>query len=209
MRIRGVFLILIFLFSSVEVLQAQVSGTVDGFLGKDEFRKEWKLDLDQSLGPTRVNVGWEGVMGTNENSHAPHWQLSVTMDDWKLDCSKNKPHFTSPDAFRMVHKNNFRQETFTAMVGYGDMRMGLFQKIPCGNKGLVDAQLFQGRGSLRAVDLMGTVLTYSTVNRGIAQVWQGEYENESWKGIAAWEPTTLSPNHRMPFWQTPATRTNP
>lgn len=186
LRIRGVFLILIFLLSSVEVLQAQVSGTVDGFLSREEFRQEWRLDLDQSLGPIQFNMGWEGVIGTEEHSHAPHWRLFVPIDGWELDFSKNQPHFTSPDAFRLVHKNNFSQETFTATAVYGNMRMGLFQKIPSGNKGTVDAQLIQGRSNLGTVDLLGTVLTYGTVDRSFVQVWQGEYDHKPWKGLAVW-----------------------
>lgn len=193
MHIRGVFLFLIFLlFHPMQVLQAQISGAVGGFVSREQITKELRLELDQRIGSSEVCIGWEGLVGTDHTGHETDWHLSVPMQGLKIGLSKNRPHITSQDAFRLVHENNYGQETITAVADYNNIRLGLFRNIPCQNEGTVDAQLLQGRVDHGSVSFVGTLLTCGSR----IFVGQGEYNHKPWKGSAAWgiryTPTEIS-----------------
>ena len=153
MSMRGVFFVLFFLLLCISAGEAyDVRGGIQGSLGSEGVEHELSLDAKQQWSGLKIDAGWKGqwLSSSAETKHYLNWQMCFDAKHLQLIFSGNKPHYTSGDLFRLVHKDNFGPDSSSFLIVSEGLKLGLLRRIPLRSLDQVDVWFYES-----ALDLVG------------------------------------------------------
>lgn len=163
MILRGVF----FVFSLSIVLMGSsavhaFTATTVGEIASGEFKNSWVLE--ELYGGQKWS--FEGTLTLEHSLNrldrlSPAWHVSYGGDSSVIGFWRGMPHLTEPSVFRILNKNQFRDETTVYAGRFSGLTCGGFSKMP------LEEQTVQGRFAFLEKDLgplrlLAMNLTYDT-----------------------------------------------
>ncbi len=187
----GVLLCLILLLNVAAARAGGLIGTVAGvadqtglqqqlFLQYSGKKDDFALVLNSnvSLAALPLSLAWE-----------PAWRLAYK----QLAFSRNQPHFTSPDFFRLVHKNHFKAKTTVFWADTPNISAAWFGSIPFKNEDLVNGLYLQGFLKLRQLGLGAAFLQAGAGNFTVleARLAEGPFKISAAAGLREKSPAAV------------------
>ncbi|NLJ80272.1 MAG: hypothetical protein GX335_04535 [Firmicutes bacterium] len=128
---RGVFFafLLFFLLGTKMADAVQLKGLSKGVLNSDGVEQEFTAQLEKKWESLDLEIGWRLLFGPNPPLFEHELESGLYFKPAKnleLVWKRNLPHYTSPDVFRLIHKNNFTKETAAFLVLNQKLRGGFF-----------------------------------------------------------------------------------
>lgn len=165
MSMRGVFVVLFSLLFLTSVGEAlHVRGELQGFLGTEGVGQEMSLNATGKWPLGDVEGGWQGQWATSpqDTNYSVDWKVQLgSKEKLQLIFIGNRPHYSSEDLFRLVHKDNFGQASTALLVLTDGVQLGLLRRVPLKTLDQVDAWFCQSTLDVGPLRVRGVQLHFS------------------------------------------------
>ncbi len=150
---------------------SQLSGEVAGVLGTEGLSSSFSFTVEQKNGPW-FNWIW-GLDAALELQNTLltefktrwGWRAQIGPDGYIL-MNHNLPHITSRDTFRLVDKNQYSANSYSAILETPQLRLGALRHVPFKNADVVDAVFVESVSNLGTLTLTGVQLRYAGPTEG-------------------------------------------
>lgn len=185
---RGFFLItLLFLFTQ-NGLSAELDFELTGSVGTEEASHNLNIGLEKKLANLELSWGIDLAWRTNSDFTTPtRWQIKTLFSGpIQLVATHNQDHYTSPDLFRLINKNNYYETSYFLALYTEQLQMGFLRSVPLKNIDIVDAIFLASELQLGSALLETMQLKYAGLKEsGTACVLGAKFEVGNWHSEAA------------------------
>lgn len=197
---RGLFFILLCISSlTLPIRASEKTLELSGVVGNEGqsyaisfgYRQDWPI--------FNLELGFDGVYNQEEVKGTVSWDLQTSNLQYiQLRAIKNRNHYTSSDAFRLINKNNFGSQTKFIALLTEQVKLCFFRQIPLKKLDVVDAILLESQFELGPAKLEAFQLTYAGhTQSGQTRVFQGKIGQGSFslQAAQAWQIDLAGQQH--------------